>query len=222
MPRVTATVFFAFAVAACARSPVPCTSAGACPSDSECLANRCVPLGSDPVSLDTRRIVLSPSEIAVVSARGGQDSALGALPASVTFGGASDGASALYLRFEPRWRGARQIDTAFLLLDPLPGAAADAADVSVEAWRIASDWERGGLSWVRQPRRAPPYARGLARSSVPAPLRIDVTEIVRHWHEHARSERGLVVESCSGDAFGASFATGASGGAAPRLDLYVR
>jgi hypothetical protein len=207
---------------ACTRDPVPCTSAGSCSSDSECLANRCVPLGSDPVALDTRRIVLSPSVIAVVSSRGTEQEGSAALPSSVTFGGASEAASALYLRFEPSWRSARRVDNAFLVLEPLPGTPGDPEDVPVEAWRIAGRWQTSDLSWVHQPKRAPPFARGLARSSPPSPLRIDVTAIVRHWHEHARSERGLVVKSAGGGAFGASFATGASGGAAPRLELYVR
>src|SRR5690242_3433873 len=101
---------------ACARGPEPCASASSCPTNTECLANRCVPAGSDPVALDTRRIVLSPSAIAVVTAR---DARADDLAPAVTFGGRAGGASALYLRFQPLWREARRVDSAFLVLEPL-------------------------------------------------------------------------------------------------------
>jgi hypothetical protein len=194
-------------------------SPGQCSADMECLANRCVPLGSDPVQPSTRRIVAAPSAIAVVSSRGTGGETL---PAAVTFGGAAEGAAALYLRFAPVWHGAGAIQNAFVLLEPLPGTQIAPDDVEVEAWRVAGAWDPLRLAWLAQPRLAPPRARGIARASPPAPLRIEVTEIVRYWQKHARSERGLAIKSAAGDAFGASFATGAGGGAAPRLELYAR
>jgi hypothetical protein len=54
------------------------------------------------------------------------------------------------------------------------------------------------------------------------PLRVDVTEIAAYLAEHAESDHGIAVRAGGGSDVGASFATGASGETAPRLELYVR
>ena len=51
---------------ACAAGPRPCRSPSACAEGSECLANRCLPLGAEPVAPETRRVVLDPVAMAVV------------------------------------------------------------------------------------------------------------------------------------------------------------
>ena len=52
-------------------------------------------------------------------------------------------------------------------------------------------------------------------------LRIDVTEIVRYLAAHPESDRGIALVASSGDGYGASFSTGAGGGRAPRLEVYL-
>ena len=203
---------------ACAARPVPCTAPGACPQGTECLSNRCLPLGSDPVPEDSRRIVLRPTSLALVSSRA--HSQAGALPPGIALGSRREGAVALYLQFEPRWRGQAPVDTALLLLDPLPATSVSTEVVAVRAWRVDQPWRRSELTWLDQPSVAPPNTDALARSSPPATLRVDVTPIVRYWQEHPRGNRGLALKARGDGAHGASYATGSSGGVGPRLELY--
>jgi len=144
------------------------------------------------------------------------------LPPSIAFGSAVDGDTALYLRFEPVWRDAKSIEAAFLVLEPMPGTLPASTDVEVHAWRVRSRWEAGELTFVKQPEVAPPNSTGIARSSPPSVLRIDVTEIVSYLREHPHSDFGMALKSGDDAGGGASFATGTSGGRAPRLEVYVR
>ena len=59
----------ALLVLACSRGPEPCASAGTCPEGQECLANRCVVAGGDPVPADSQRLVVEPEAMAVVEGR---------------------------------------------------------------------------------------------------------------------------------------------------------
>jgi hypothetical protein len=219
MLRAAAALWFAICALACAASPTPCMGVGTCPEGSECLANRCTVLGADPVAADTRRMVVTPASMAVVSATSPGPSS--ELPPAITFGG-SAGAAALYLDFPAEWLRARHIEAAFLILDPMPGTPRASKDVRVRAWRVAGDWDRSELTWLAQPQLAPPSAAGIARTAPPMPLRVDVTSIVRYLAEHRRDDHGIALKAGGGSAVGASFATGASGGNAPRLELYVR
>lgn len=142
-----------------------------------------------------------------------------ALPTAVTFGGA-DGDVALYLRFPAVWRGA-DVEAAFLLLEPMPGALVGAANVPVEAWRVDGEWQPATLAWLSQPRLAQPSSRGLARSAPPQTLRIDVTALVRYLAGHPGSDRGIALRGRSAVPPGATFATGIAGGRAPWLEVYV-
>ncbi|HMJ12071.1 MAG TPA: hypothetical protein VK524_11690 [Polyangiaceae bacterium] len=204
----------------CSRGPVPCMSPGTCGSGYECLANRCVPLGSEPVAIETLRVVLTPSDIAVVTANGPRPAQ--GVPGVVRFGSAQDGPTALFLRFAPVRARAQRIDRAFLLLEPMPGAAGGHDDVQVEALHVGSSWDDASLSWSRQPRVGLPKSPGLARSSPPSTLRIDVTELVRHQRERSHADVAIAVKAGGGSGAGAVFATGATRGLGPRLELYVR
>jgi hypothetical protein len=211
---------FGALLSACAPSPTPCTTPGVCGSGEECLANRCVPLGSEPVAPGSRRLLFRPHAIAVVSARGPAQT--DPLPNAVTFGGEKEGASALFLEFELRAHAIKSVDSAFLVLEPLPMSAPEPEQVEVDAWRIAEPWDRGSVTWLAQPSLAPPRARGVAQSSPLGVLRIDVSAIIRFWLRQPRQNRGLALKAPGGDGHGLSFATGASDGNAPRLELYVR
>ena len=206
--------------AACAAGPVPCTTPGTCPEGQECLANRCVAVGGDPVPAYTRRLVLRPSSMALLSSRTHQEVA--ALPPAITFGSQVQGSVALYLRFEPAWRSVGKIESAFLLLDPMAGTLPSTDDVEIEVWRVKDSWKPDSLTWLQQPSAAPPQSSGLARTNPPSTLRIDVTEIIQHLHEHPRADHGMVLKAAGDGPHGASFATGTAGGRGPRLELYVR
>lgn len=192
---------------------------GTCPEGSECLANRCTLLGADPVAADTRRLVALPQAMAVVSASA--ETASEDLAPAVTFGSAAGGA-ALFLDFPPVWRQARRLESAFVVLDPMPGTRRGPADVRVDAWRVGERWSREELNWLDKPDLVPPSASGIARAAPPMPLRVDVTAIVAHLVEHAENDHGIALTAGGGDDVGVSFATGSGGGNAPRLELYVR
>lgn len=201
----------------CAHGTAPCASPNACSAGEECLANRCIESGAAPAH-GSQRLVLEPSELAVIA----QNTRPGALPAGVTFGSAALGKSALYLKFPLDRR--RAVESAFLLLEPLPDSPVDGREIEVEAWRVRKPWNERSLRWTAQPGLALPKALAVARSAPRQPLRVDVTEIVRHLSERVAPahDYGLALTASAGDGHGATFATGAGGGRAPRLEIYVR
>jgi hypothetical protein len=192
---------------------------GTCPEGSECLANRCTLLGADPVAGDTRRLIALPRSMAVVSAS--ENTASAELAPAVTFGSAAGGA-ALFLDFAPIWHQRQKVESAFIVLDPMPGTRRGPEDVRVDAWRVAEDWSAEELDWLDKPDLVPPSASGIARASPPMPLRVDVTAIVAHLADHRENDHGIALTAGGGDDVGVSFATGSGGGNAPRLELYVR
>jgi hypothetical protein len=218
--RIQTVMLLALCIAGCARGPEPCTTPGTCGSGFECLANRCVPLGAEPVGQGTVRWVVAPARIAVVTSESWQYERT--LPGAIRFGSAADGPAALYLRFDPVWTRAREIDSAFLLLEPMPGVPLSAEDIEVQAARVGGSWQPETLSWLRQPKLASPRSRALARAGPPSTLRIDVTDIIRYEHTHPRHNHGIAVKGPNGDGHGACFATGRTLGATPRLEIYVR
>ncbi|MEB2313571.1 MAG: DNRLRE domain-containing protein [Sorangiineae bacterium] len=205
----------ASAFVSCAPSVTPCLGASACGAGRECLANRCVAEGGEPVDAATERVVSEPLAMAVVSAAEHHAT----LPGAVTFGGAT-GPLALYLRF-PALAPRARIAAAFLLLEPAPGGLRGTTDVPVEVWRVTGAWRPGALRWLAQPTLEGPSSPGLARAAPPQTLRIDVTALARASAARPESARGLVVRSRSALPPGASFATGTAGGRAPRLEVYL-
>ena len=224
----------------CAAGPVPCGSPSQCGTGSECLAHRCVALGSDPVAAGSLRLVLDAEQVAVVHA---ERHATGTgLPSTVTFGGPPATSQELLLRF-PRGWATLEIDSAFLLLEPAPDADPTGADVPVRVALAAAAWTPG--SAPRAPGERGPHSSGLARTRPPSVLRVDVTAQLQALQaqagrrgrsgqgrsEQCRSEQGgseqggsdygLVVRAEGGTERGATYQTGAEG-VLPRLDVYGR
>lgn len=199
----------------CEKGPIPCAGAGSCPMGRECLASRCVLEGGEAVPGASRRLLLRPSALGV--ARGGRDA--GGMAPSVTLGRRADDETALYVRFEPSWNQGRVV-AAFLLLEPLPGAAHN-DDVNLEVWRSRADFPSDTFRFDTQPGLVPPFARGLARSAPPSPVRVDVTSLVQFLRSHPAEDHGFVVRAASEDDAGISIATGLDGGLPPRLDVYL-
>jgi hypothetical protein len=139
---------------------------------------------------------------------------------SITFGSRAVGASTVFLQFDPIWRGLRRIDAAFVVLDPLDGAQGTPIDVEVDAWRVLEEWHPAKVEWTHKPDLGHPHARGVARTSPPAALRIDVTEWVRYVKGHPHNDYGLALAAPAGPGSGSSFSTGLGTGAAPALEVY--
>jgi hypothetical protein len=199
----------------CAASPRPCLSPSACPEGNECLANRCLPLGAEPVATDSRRIVLDPVAMAVVRAGARQQSAL---PPTVTFGGPASQDEQLLVAFPDRW-GPVEIDTAFLLLEPALDAEPSASDIEIGVAIAAGEWRSGTGGGV--PASHGPKANGLGRTRPPAALRVDVTALVREMARQPRSAHGFLVRAERPGPRGAVYSTGVDG-PAPHLDVYFR
>jgi hypothetical protein len=200
---------------ACAGTPVPCRSPGACPAGSECLAQRCAPLGSEPVALGSERLVLEPADMAVLPAHSKRQ---GGLPPSVTFGGGAGDGDELLVRFGGHFR-ARDVVAAFLVLEPAEGAEPSAEDVRLEVALAAHRWSSRGDT--RSTGRRGPVGLGLARTRPAAPLRIDVTAQLRELGGEGGDEFGFVVRAAGASPRGAVYSTGGDG-PPPRLDLYLR
>lgn len=205
-------------LAACAKVPTPCTSADACGAGTECLANRCVVEGSEPVAEDSQRSVAHVTEFAVLAQ---QLDYGGTLPAAMTFGSQHAGTLLVLLRFEPIWRAMGRLEQAFLLLEPMPRARASASSVEIDIWRIEGDWSTGELDWMSQPELGHPRASGLARSNG-APLRVDITHLVDHLNRNPDHDHGIALRASPVGRGGVTYATGVGGGSAPRIELYTR
>jgi hypothetical protein len=218
-PRALGAVLISAACAAtlsCAAGPRPCRSPGACPPGNECLADRCLPLGAEPVDANSRRVVLSPRAIAVV--RPAADTR-GAIPPSVTLGGPAAQSEQLLLAFPIAALGPGDVDAAFLLLEALQDADPSAADVPIEVTLAASDWA-SGISDAAPSTRGPRGA-GVGRTRPPAPLRIDVTAHVQALAQQPDNDHGFLLRAAQSTPRGAVYSTGADG-SLPRLDVYVR
>jgi hypothetical protein len=135
-----------------------------------------------------------------------------ALPSAVSLGAKTSGRVLLYFEF-PRPEEGRKLLRAQLLLNST-GAA---GEIEIEVSR--SEVARGELrAWSDQPRAL--YPRISARLGRHAGSeRVDVTQIVQ-----ARAKQGeplcVLLRAEPGDGEGVLIATGASGGEAPRLELY--
>jgi hypothetical protein len=202
----------------CARGPEPCVGAATCPAGQECLADRCVVAGGQPVPQGVERRVLRPVEMAVLShSRSGAE-----LPTSVTFGCRAEGETLLLLRYAPTWAAGAGVESAFLLLYPLAGTGATLDDVPLDVWRIEESWTATRTTWLDRPSLGHPHSRGWARSAPPTTLRIDVTRFVRASTAPGRPNHGLAVVASAALPHGATFATGAGGGRTPELEVYLR
>jgi hypothetical protein len=180
--------------------------------------NACSAPTRDTTFAGAARLVSLPIRIASLS----QAEDTPALPAQVCFGSAR-GRSALYLKFPPELAAHGLPLKAFIALSPREGAPIDGAATTVEAWRISAAWQAEQLvAWSDKPQLAPPYARAKLASSAPGEQRLDVTELVRFAARNPDLDFGIALLGRTGLGHGATFATGISGGTAPRLEVYVR
>lgn len=216
--RSSVVVLACLAQAHCAPVPVPCSGASGCDDGHECLANRCVPLGSEPVAEDSQRLVAEVTEFAVIASEGDFG---GTLPGFVALGAERTGTLELLLKFDPIWRKGGRVEQAFLLLDALPQSRSASTRVAVDVWRVEHPWSRADVTWMSQPELGYPTARGIA-SSNGAPLRIEVTDLVKYLREHPAHDYGLALRASAAHATGVSYATGVAGGSAPRIEVYGR
>jgi hypothetical protein len=208
-------VHAALLLGACSARVQPCRSPSVCPEHDECLAQRCVPVGAEPVGPGSQRLVLEPLQIAVVREH---DHPQPALPPSVSLGGPSARAEQLLLRFPQAWHELN-VTAAFLLLEPASGAEPSAGDVMLDVSLAAGAWSSGTAG--EAPSIRSPSSAGVGRTRPPAGVVIDVTALLQELAQNPDRDRGFVVRASGTSERGAVYSTGA-GGIAPRLDVYFR
>jgi len=202
----------------CARGPVPCTAPSACNAGQTCAAGRCARTGAEIAPTDAARIVVAPTEVAVVSAGGGD----GAIPAEIPFGWAAGGRMVVLLKFPAPWGNRARIAGAFLTFEPAPGAPPESQSVTVSVSRVLERWSASDVTWARLPRLSATETRAFAGTGPPRTLRIDVTSIVERWARGRTDDQGIALMAPPEAPVGASYSTGISGGHGPRLDVYIR
>jgi len=166
-----------------------------------------------------RRVLVAPTEMAVVSSLPGED---GVLPVAIPVGTASGSSVVVLLRFPATWGNRARVASAFLTLEPTSGAVPTTDSRSVSVARVLEPWSAADVSWGRLPRLSAPEARALATARPPKTLRVDVTAIVQRWARAKTGDHGIALLTGGGAPTVASYATGASGERGPRLDVYLR
>ena len=165
--------------------------------------------------------MLSPVDFAVVASRGSGGGGAD-LPGAVALGRASSGTVELLFRFAATWRDDAEVSSAFVVLDPLEGAPPSMSAVDFEMARIVEPWQPSVVSWGRSPRLDVPVQAGQARARPSAPLRVDVTPLVRKWARRDSDDHGIALLATGDDAFGAVVSTGVAQGTGPRLEVYLK
>lgn len=198
----------------------PCPES-ACGDGRTCVAGRCRSQETPPSSGEALRVVLVPAEIAVVGALGGGGGGE-ELPDTVAIGRAAGGTVVFFLRFEASWREDAEVESAFLLLDPLDSAPPSTSPIRFEMARVVEPWRAAVVSAGRQPRLAVPLDAGSARARPGGPLRVDVTPLVRAWPKRGADDHGIALLARGDDAYGAVVSTGVTQGRGPRLEVYVK
>ncbi|MEO7328120.1 MAG: hypothetical protein ABI193_06055 [Minicystis sp.] len=192
-----------------------------CPTGKSCIVGRCRAPDEPPSPPDTRRVLLAPTDLAVIAS-----TLLGSpgapVPETLALGRASDGTVALLFRFVATWRDDAEVRSAFVVLDPLEGALPPSVGASFETARILEPWRSSTVSWGRQPRVDLPRLTSVVRPRSGAPVRIDVTPLVRDWSQRLPDDHGIALIVQGRDAIGGAYSMGVSAGSGPRLEVYVR
>jgi hypothetical protein len=240
----------ALVASACVERDRLCVSPTECGTASACVAGRCQALARDdagrPIPPEiasplVRRVVVSPTDIAYVSAHGGETPS--ALPPVLVLGREGDGA-ALLLRFAVPIAPQESVVEAYVLLDREDVVEGDPQPISLHAARIIDAWDGRSISYARAPRWEETGSPGAVVTGTGKPLvRIDVRDLVSHWKERDPRDQGIAIladrTSRTGMAFAATPAVLDEGptsmlgsappdirarwaAAPPRLELYLR
>jgi hypothetical protein len=220
---LAAAAISALALPACAASlgeAHPCPEA-ACAEGRSCVAGRCRPQDVATSPADTLRVVLAPTDVAVVAAHGSGGGGP-ELPDTVALGRSAGGTVVMLFRFAAPWRDDAEVASAFLLLDPLDGAPPALGTIAFEMARIVEPWVPAVVSRGRQPRLAVPLVAGSQRARPSRPVRVDVTPLVRGWQRRDPDDHGIALLAKGDDAYGTVVSMGVALGKGPRLEVYYK
>ena len=202
----------------CATTQPVCASTAACGKGKVCVAGNCRDEKKAPAPQSAQRVVLEPVAVSLVSSKDDDSREL----AEVAFGKDSLGQLVLLMQFPVPFSDTTQILSAFLVMDPAPGAIAGPAPVELRTARVLSPWKQNEVGWASLPRLSSVESTSLASIWGGRVLRVDVTEQVRRWREHRRDDYGLAILAAPQNEAGATYSLGFAGGRGPRLDVYLR
>ena len=202
----------------CSRGPVPCTAPSACNAGQTCAAGRCARAGAEIAPTDAARIVVAPTELAVVSARGGD----GAVPAESLLARPPAVGWSFFSSSQHRGEIALASPAHFSHSSQPLVRQPETQAVTVSVSRVLERWSASDVTWARLPKLSATEARAFAVTGPPKTLRIDVTSIVERWARGRADDQGIALMAPPEAPVGASYSTGISGGHGPRLDVYIR
>lgn len=178
---------------------------------------RCRPTGSVPARPTSRRLLVEPADLAVLSQRESDHGA-----DTISLGGAAHGDVVVLLAYDVELEPGDEVEGAFIVLEPAEDALPAEGLVPLEVASVRSPWSSASASWGRQPKMSLPTDAGYARARPPAVLRVDVTHLVRDWPARPQSVHGIALLAESTEPVGATYARGTTGGHPPRLEVYLK
>jgi hypothetical protein len=193
-----------------------------CAKGQECIVGRCRPTGSVPARPTSSRTLYEASDLAWLTQRSDDLTGEGGHAGTISLGREDLGDAVVLMSFEVDFEPDAEVEGAFLVFEPARGARPPNNLVPLEIASIQSPWESRTASWGRQPTLSLPTDAGYARARPPAPLRVDVTHLVRDWPDRPRDVYGLALLAEASDPFGATYARGTTGGLPPRLEVYLK
>ena len=202
-------------VAGCSAT-APCTPS-ACGDGSRCVLGACQPASRVPVGDRSRRLVLFPKDVAAVA-----EHLRGGAFATLAMGARGSGDAMVFLAFDHGLGRADDVEAAYLVVDPADGSVAASDWVLVEARDVPAGFDGARVDWARRPPMGRPSTTARTRGVPGAPLRVDVTDLVRSWIHRGRRDGNVALVSRARVDVGATFSTGLGAGAAPRLEVYLR
>ncbi|MBI4703030.1 MAG: hypothetical protein HY744_18085 [Deltaproteobacteria bacterium] len=199
--------------------PEICSAAEPCGPGRSCVLGRCRPGAALPVGASAMRIDFTPERLARLTSAG---AALGPGPAeTIVLGRPDEGTTMLLLGFVLRLPADAKLQAALLVLQPAPGCPPETGELDLELAQVLSPWRPEDLSWARRPELGLPMRAATLRAAPPRALRLDVTELVEQWREHAGRYHGLALLARSDARSGACFGDGLGAVAGPHLELYL-
>lgn len=202
----------------CTGGPRACSGSDPCSGDQICQVGRCTSPDRLPTAPVSRRIVVEAESFAYYDAQHSADSVP---PAEITLGAATSGTSVVLLRFAKSWPVVKTIESAFVVLDPSPGATPNPKPVPVELWRMSDSASLNKTSGSFPAIGGPADASALLVFTPPQPARIDVTSLVQDIEREHADRLGVVLRAVAAEGVGARYTSG-SLGRAPMLELYVK
>lgn len=184
-----------------------------------CVASRCRAPEASPAPPDGKRMLLAPSELALLSPHG---PAGGGSRLPETLNAGENANTVLLFRFEAPIQARADIASAFLILEPSAYAPPRHTSSRVQVARILEPWSASTATWGRQPRLSLPEDAGFVYGAPPSTVRIDVTALVRAWPKRRPDDHGIALLLDESQAGGLRYTLGITEGNGPRLEVYLR